>query len=648
MVVKEFDPAATDTAPAFVPPKEAVISPEFTEFLDTIDRLDLVDKVNSRHPIVLITMECGRKGLPMAGGLGALYATEAEVWIKKINAPVILLSPLYADRMVQTITRDKDGFHQRMDTVPVPPPETFGILKSDVAHIELDGGLGPHNGIPVYLYPDHNEYGQHYLLKTPGRAYPSHNSSDERIWNNVIMGFGSYQLIKQLQEKKQIDEPSAVILNESATIFYALAMLDDLTEQYMITLKDPEKAYAAALAKVQTDTVFFNHTLEPAADGKFNFDTKDDEQVRRFIFSNLKSKIVQDKLTQFINDQLQTVEGGGERLPVINLSLFLSGKWVCVSKLHAETAQTEFRKNFNSPVFYGRPIEFDHGTNAIEEDWNLEIAELLLHYGVTDKFGYGTRDLWERMRNIPPEAILDIKQRGVERFCHQLATGERKDPFGETVSFKDQYGNIIDLPLTVLMILEGRRFALYKQRDMFISKPELLEFFLRAHPDYHHVISGKAAPGDTGAENVLAHVLNVIDSRKIFRERVHFIDNWDTEVAYYAVQAARGAMNTPWRPKEACGTSGMKLIYNGALFGSTVDGFLDELPQDAFYPIRGATYEEQCWNYYVVLDRILKDAEDPDAYVANVIRQWANGGLEIVNGPRMAEDYLNIAFPRSS
>jgi starch phosphorylase len=135
-------------------------------------------------------------------------------------------------------------------------------------------------------------------------------------------------------------------------------------------------------------------------------------------------------------------------------------------------------------------------------------------------------------------------------------------------------------PCCGLVIGFARRFATYKRADLLLRDPDRLARLLAGNPlrPLAIVFAGKAHPGDTPGKLLVQRIVQASHDPR-FRGRIVFLSDYDVELARLLVQGADVWLNTPRRPQEASGTSGMKAISNGALHLSEVDGWWDEAYQ---------------------------------------------------------------------
>jgi glycogen phosphorylase len=122
----------------------------------------------------------------------------------------------------------------------------------------------------------------------------------------------------------------------------------------------------------------------------------------------------------------------------------------------------------------------------------------------------------------------------------------------------------------------GRRFASYKRATLLLRDPERLSKILNdAKRPVQIIYSGKAHPKDDAGKQLIQTIINLA-ARPDFRRKLVFLENYDMSVARYMVQGCDVWLNTPLRPQEASGTSGMKALANGVINLSTLDGWWDE------------------------------------------------------------------------
>ena len=145
----------------------------------------------------------------------------------------------------------------------------------------------------------------------------------------------------------------------------------------------------------------------------------------------------------------------------------------------------------------------------------------------------------------------------------------------------------------------ARRFATYKRATLFMQDVERLKAILsNADRPVQIILAGKAHPHDTGGKELIRQIVNLARTEE-FRHQIVFLEDYDMQVARYLVRGVDIWMNTPRRPKEASGTSGMKVIYNGGLNFSILDGWWAEgfTPSVGWAIGNGEEYPEYEWDH---------------------------------------------------
>ncbi|MFH2219226.1 MAG: alpha-glucan family phosphorylase [Pseudomonadota bacterium] len=172
-------------------------------------------------------------------------------------------------------------------------------------------------------------------------------------------------------------------------------------------------------------------------------------------------------------------------------------------------------------------------------------------------------ELWETHQNLKMNLIRFVRRRllvQAERLGHRKTTQEIEQV----------------LDPNVLTIGFARRFATYKRGDMILSQPKRLAKLIGdAHRPMQIIFAGKAHPRDDEGKRILQRVAQ-FSFDPAYMKRIVFIENYDYNVARHLVQGVDVWLNNPKRPLEACGTSGQKVILNGGLNLSVLDGWWNE------------------------------------------------------------------------
>src|SRR5690606_23376284 len=279
------------------------------------------------------------------------------------------------------------------------------------------------------------------------------------------------------------------------------------------------------------------------------------------------------------------------------------------------------------------------------------------------------QDIWDGIMHIPDNELWRAHERRRERLVAFARSRLRRQLINRGAAQHEiEDVEEISFPCT-LMIGFARRFASYKRvTRLFRDLDRLKRILTNLERPVQIIFAGKAHPHDTGGKELIRHIANVARDPEL-RHHIVFLEDYDMNIARYLVQGVDVWLNTPRRPKEASGTSGMKVIYNGGLNCSILDGWWAEgySPAVGWAIGNGEEYPEYEWDHqdYVeseALYNILEQSVIPLFYDRGrdtVPREWIakikNAYRELApffNTHRMVEEYTDQlympAFSRAS
>ena len=564
-----------------------------SEFYDVIERSSLTHQLSENRPYVYWTMEIYDKsnGIKGGGGLGVLAADTRRV-AEKLEVPFVVVTPFYRSESHQKITDlAQEEFSESVS------PQDYGFEYIDEVFVSSNGF--PDASLSIFKKTLGST--QFVTISEPnfGQLYEGDGSGDHRLYQEVALGFGGYKALKLLGIK-----PAVIQLNETATIFAALARLDELCSNGMNLYE--------AIVYVRKHTLYTNHTLLQAAEPEFHR-----SQFEKLVLPNIKSNAVRCWLMeQFRNDRLRP------NLLAIELTEAKNG----VSKLHARVANFRDRNNDK--------VKFQAITNGIDlETWVLpETLQTYRDHGIIDKFGLPTNDFSEKLDSLSSADLRYLKKLG------------RKELNRVLLSRQDQYGKSIQIPENAILFDFKRRFANYKRPYMPFENPDSLRQILISH-NAHYILTGKVHQGDVTMYQKLLEVLKLIDNDPVLKERVHYIQDYDEELGRALAIGSDASINIPIVGLEACGTSWEKDIANLKLLISTSDGGVADVQPIACLEVTGRNYEAEVSSLYVNMHKaaaILKN----DQLLEKHIRHQLSNYLPIISGARMMKDYLKFIFPK--
>lgn len=564
-----------------------------SEFYDIIERSSLTHQLSDSRPYIYWTMEIYDKanGIKGGGGLGVLAADTRRV-AEKLDVPFVVVTPFYRSESHQKITDlAQEEFSETVS------PQDYGFEYIDEVSISSRGF--PDASLSIFKKVLGST--QFVTISEPnfGQLYEGEGSGDHRLYQEVALGFGGYKALKLLGIK-----PAVIQLNETATIFAALARLDELCANGMNLYE--------AIVYVRKHTLYTNHTLLQAAEPEFHR-----SQFEKLVLPNLKSNAVRCWLMeQFRNDRLRP------NLLAIELTEAKNG----VSKLHARVANFRDRNNDK--------VKFHAITNGIDlETWVLpEILQLYTESGIIDKFGLPTDNFHAKIDTLTASDLRAMHRAGRAALNRVL---EHR---------KDQYNHPVQIPENALLFDFKRRFANYKRPYMPFTNPKALRQIL---VDYnaHYILAGKVHQGDTVMYQRLLEILQLVDADPILKERVHYIQDYDEELGRALAVGSNIAINVPEVGWEACGTSWEKDIANLKLLISTSDGGVADIKPIACLEVSGKNYDEEVRSLYLNMHKAARIMQN-DSLLEKLTHRQLKAYLPIISGARMMKDYLHFLFPK--
>ncbi len=560
-------------------------------FETAIDRRVFNHKLSEERPYTYWTLELYDQdnGIRGGGGLGILAADTRRI-AEQVNVPFVLITPFYPS---ETHQKWEDG--RIMDLHKPVDYRDFGFSKIDDVFVKCCGNL-------CRLEVIEKKFKSTRILAITepnfGELYSGMSGSDHRLYQEVSLGFGGYQALKLVGLK-----PAIMQLNEVATFFAALVRLDELASNGM--------DFYEAVVYTRKHTLYTNHTLVQAAEAEFSY-----EQFERFVFPNLKSKAVKKWLKdKFVDGKIRLSS------VTIEIAELRSG----VSKLHARVA--------NYHDIAGERVKFKAITNGIDmKKWVMpEIMDLYHRDEILDEYDIPTVNFAEKLSALSSDEILSLKEVGRGILNSVLS----KRP--------DQNGEIVRLEAKEVVFDFKRRFVDYKRPNLPFRDPARLRAVLEAH-NAHYILTGRVHTGDEKMASILSEVLLIVNSDEYLKTHVHYIADYDEELAYALSVGSNVAINVPIVGLEACGTSWEKDVANLNLLISTHDGGVADGSINSYLNVYGATEDEEASELYRRMEEAANAWENGfDLEV--LIRTQLAEFLPVVSGSRMLKDYLNFLLP---
>ena len=381
---------------------------------------------------------------------------------------------------------------------------------------------------------------------------------ETRIRQEIVLGIGGVRMLRAMGS-----DPAVFHLNEGHSAFAGFERIREL-------IKDRAFSFDEALEYVRATNVFTTHTPVPAGIDRFASDL-----MRAYFESFAKGLGISfDVLLGFGRED---PKDRNEEFCMTVLALRLSTWNNGVSRLHAGVSRKMWQKIWPKTPELDLPI--DHITNGVHiPSWiSKGMAETYDRYlGPRWMEDPDNVKIWERIDKIPDTELWRTHERARER----LVTFTRKRLKDQLTrrGHSDREVAIADEVLSseTLTIGFARRFAQYKRADLVLKDMDRLRRIL-THEEYpvQIIFAGKAHPRDELGKELIKRLVQTASEDRFLRHLV-FLEDYDMEIARHMVQGVDVWLNTPRRPLEACGTSGMKAVANGALHLSVLDGWWDE------------------------------------------------------------------------
>lgn len=382
---------------------------------------------------------------------------------------------------------------------------------------------------------------------------------ETRIQQEIVLGVGG---IRALHAMKII--PLVCHMNEGHSAFLSLERISNLIKNHGLNFTEAKDINFYS-------NVFTTHTPVPAG-----IDIFPNELVEKYFGNYYRNELqINDKTFYSLGTILKDKQVANYNMAhlAMNMAGFVNG----VSKLHGKVSKKMWMAGFADVPFDEIPI--DYITNGVHTRSHLskDMHELLYRY-LGEKFmqNPADSDAWKNIDEIPDEELWRTHERRRERlvaFTRNRLTKQIVERGGSAseLAFAKEVLNV-----EALTIGFARRFATYKRATLIAKDIERLASIL-SNPDYpvQLIIAGKAHPKDDEGKKIIQEII-ALSKEPHLRKKIVFIENYDMNIARYMVEGCDVWLNNPRRPLEASGTSGMKVIANGGLNFSVMDGWWDE------------------------------------------------------------------------
>jgi len=376
-----------------------------------------------------------------------------------------------------------------------------------------------------------------------------------RLRQEMLLGIGGLRALERLDLS-----PTVCHLNEGHSAFLSIERIASLMEAHQLD-------FSAAREAVTVSNVFTTHT--PVAAGHDVFPA--DLAARYLEPMATRMDIPIDKILDLGR---QTPGKQGEPLSMTILALRLSTFHNGVSKLHGEVARSMWHHLWPETPCDEVPI--GHITNGVHlPSWHAEENSLLFdrYIGPDWRDNPVDTEVWKRVNTIPPAEMWRTR----ERLRTTLIAKSRR-LLSEQLLHRGAHSPALRaakevLDPEVLTIGFARRFATYKRALLlFRDLDRFTRIIKNSQQPVQFIFAGKAHPKDQPGKEIIREIIHIAQ-RPEFRRHIVFLEDYDLNIARTMVQGVDIWLNTPKRPLEASGTSGMKVVVNGGLNLSILDGW---------------------------------------------------------------------------
>ena len=546
------------------------------------------------RPVAYFSAEFGlHESLPVySGGLGVLAGDHIKS-ASDLDIPLVGIGLFYG----------QGYFRQRLDLAGWQQEQ---YLETDVNQLPMDPAIGA-DGKPVVVHIETRggsiyakvwrvKVGRVDLLLLDSDVEGNHPEDREltsrlyggdgriRIRQELLLGVGGYRALRAMGIT-----PGVLHLNEGHSGFAVL-------EAVRTRMQEEGIDFDQAVPRVAREVVFTTHTPVPAGHDRFSGELIEEH------LGPLREQL------GISGDTLMGLgrEQGGSQFCMTVLGLKLSRRANAVSALHGEVSRAMW-----TGLFPGKPeddVPIGHITNGVHvpswlapqmfrlydrhlgKGWHERSSEPAIWEGIED---VDDGELWETHLNLKSRLLQFVRRRLGDQAAHR----------GEPKGVLQRLERI--LSPDALTIGFARRFATYKRAGLILADIENLASMVNnPKRPVQFVFAGKAHPHDEPGKRMLQQIAELMRNSR-FADNFVFVEDYDINVGRHLVQGVDVWLNNPRRPLEASGTSGQKVVLNGGLNLSVLDGWWAEAydGQNGFAIGTGRTHSNMA----------VHDAQDADA-----------------------------------
>lgn len=566
-----------------------------------------------------------------SGGLGVLAGDHLKA-SSDLGVPLVGVGLLYTEGYFHQ-TLDADGWQQEhelnMDPAGLGLTDTGVVVTVDLAGDPTMARVwrADVGRVQLYLLDTDVEGNSADAVAVTDRLYGG--DSHHRLRQEIILGIGGVRALRALGIA-----PDVFHMNEGHAGFLSLERIREHVQAGL--------AFPAAVEAVRAGSVFTTHTPVPAGIDRF-----DRSLVERYFTAFAgECGVSFDDLYGIGEAPSEAAADGADSAPakfnMAVMGLRLAARSNGVAALHGEVSRHMFHELW--PQIDPSEVPIGSITNGVHgPSWASSRIDALFSRTIGDDWANADAARWAAVRDIDQADIRDVLndgRRGLVKFVRGRLGEGVLDPETLTIGF-------------------ARRFATYKRATLLLSQRErLLSLIGDADHPVQFVFAGKAHPADIPGKQLIQEIEQFARHAGV-RHRFVFLADYNISIAREMYHGCDVWLNTPRRPLEACGTSGMKAAFNGALNLSILDGWWDECYQPGNgWAIESAENDpdlarrdaRECASLFALLEeQVVPRFYDrttsgvPRGWIEMVQESWATIN-PFVSASRMVRDYVTALY----
>ncbi len=558
-----------------------------------------------------------------SGGLGVLAGDHLKA-SSDLGVPLIGVGLLYAEGYFhQQLNGEgwQEEINDRIDPAALGIQPTGVQVAVDLAGVDVQVRVWRVDvgRIALYLLDTNVPENPPEAIAVTNRLYGG--DEQHRLRQEIVLGIGGVRALRALGF-----DPQVFHTNEGHAGFLGLERVREWIERGL--------SFGEAIEAVRAGGLFTTHTPVPAGIDRFP------RELFEPYFTDFAKQcgVTFDEL--FALGQRADEPDGKFNMAVMGLRLAARSNGV--AKLHGDVSREMFGGMW--PALPSGDTPIGHVTNGVHaRTWVSGRVDELLTQTIDEDWHLAGADQWSRVHHIDRSEIWSIRNDGRRELVEMV---------------RDLLGHDL-LDPHVLTIGFARRFATYKRSTLLLGQLDRLKkLLLDADRPVQFVFAGKAHPADHPGKALIQGIHQLASDAGV-RHRFVFVPDYDIGIARTMYHGCDVWLNTPRRPMEACGTSGMKAALNGVLNCSILDGWWDEMTtgdngfdiasfdQDADLARRD--HREACAAFDVIEDEIVPlfydRADDgvPYRWIERLTNNWATLGWN-VTAARMVRDYVTELY----